>query len=674
MNVSSKRAEYVALSAMVLSIIFFAAALVIAVLSKSFVAAALGWQILGGGVIWLVLLIVFHQRSLAEREKRDMVLAENDRASETIFQSSANRRAMFTTAQRQLEILEKYFMPFFSVLIASYQISIGWLCLRKFLDPLTIHEDMENALLFSIFIALIAFVSFLFSRYATGLSADIHYKPLRSGSSNLLASAILAFLVCISMAFGHFKITIGLSILGYVIPSLLIILGIETLLNLVIDIYRPRIAGQYSRSAFDSRLLGAINEPGGILHTFSSAIDYQFGFKVSQTWFYQLLAKAIIPLVVIGLLSLYLLSSLVIVSPGEQAVIEHFGSFARVAEPGLTCKLPWPFDKAYKYPTTLIQRINIGFVEADEEEGEKKKAFLWGEKHYDEEFQLLVAASSDTIYEEDEGGTVPVSLVVAAIPVQYRIKDLKAFLYNNNDAEKMLEAICYHQLTRYAASARIETGEEESDGVESILGAGRMKAGNDLKTSIQQEADTQGLGIEIVFLGLQGVHPPVEVAKEYQAVTGAVQKKQALIMEAEAERNRILSTLAGSIALANRLYDLKGRIDSETKAGSDEFDAALSQASGNIAKLLSTASAEAFEKVTLARASGKRFQSQLIAFEASPAIYLRLLRLGMLEEALKDTRKYIIVADDASSKVLFIDLQEDMASDLMDFMDLEQYE
>ena len=78
--------------------------------------------------------------------------------------------------------------------------------------------------------------------------------------------------------------------------------------------------------------------------------------------------------------------------------------------------------------------------------------------------------------------------------------------------------------------------------------------------------------------------------------------------------------------------------------------------------------------MTLARASGKRFQSQLIAFEASPAIYLRLLRLGMLEDALKGTRKYVIVAEDADSKVLIIDLQEKLSPDLMDFTDLEEYE
>ena len=666
MNISSKRAEYVALTAAVLSIVFFVASLFIAGLSRALAVSFLGWQILGGGIIWLVLTVVFHQRSLAEREKRDMSLAEKDRVSDTIFQSSSNRQAMFTTAQRQLEVMEKYFMPAFSVLISAYHIVVGWLCLAKYVSPARISDDLNNALLYSIFIALIAFISFLFSRYATGLSGDEHFKPLRAGGSILLATSMLSLFVWISLAFGHFKFTIGLTILGYAIPILMIILGIETALNLVMDVYRPRIKGQYARAAFDSRLLGTINEPGGVLHTFSSAIDYQFGFKVSQTWFFQLLGKAIVPLVLIGLLALYLLSCLVIVAPGEHAVIEHFGSFNRIAEPGLNCKLPWPFEKSYKHPTSLVQQIDIGFVEsADEDEG-KTKAFVWGEKHYDEEYELLIAASSDTAYEEGEGGTVPVSLVIAAIPVQYIVNDLKAFLYNNYDAKAMLEAICYRQITQYAASSTIETG-----GVsESILGVGRKRASEELKASIQKEADEFGLGMEIVFLGLQGVHPPVEVAKEYQDVTGAVQEKQAIIMAAEAVRNRILSTLAGSIEESNRLYDMVAGRDREV---GDELNEALTEASGDIAKLLSDASSYAFGKAALAKAAGNRFKSQVKAFEASPEIYTQVLRLEMLEESLKDIRKYVVLTEADSAEVYIIDLQEKAAPSLYD-LELETFE
>lgn len=73
MNISSKRAEYVALTGLVLSIIFFLSACVIGAVSRAFAVWALSWQILAGALIWLVLVIVFHQRSLAEQEKLDMM-------------------------------------------------------------------------------------------------------------------------------------------------------------------------------------------------------------------------------------------------------------------------------------------------------------------------------------------------------------------------------------------------------------------------------------------------------------------------------------------------------------------------------------------------------------------------------------------------------------------------
>ncbi len=120
----------------------------------------------------------------------------------------------------------------------------------------------------------------------------------------------------------------------------------------MLDIYRPRLKDQYSRAAFDSRLLGVINEPGGIFRTAATAIDYQFGFKVSQTWFYKLLEKAIVPLILFAGAAVYLLSCIVVVAPNEEAIIEHFGNprdqagKVRLIGPGLTFKRPWPVDIA----------------------------------------------------------------------------------------------------------------------------------------------------------------------------------------------------------------------------------------------------------------------------------------------------------------------------------------
>jgi len=425
-----------------------------------------------------------------------------------------------------------------------------------------------------------------------------------------------------------------------------------------------------------------ISEPGGILRTFAGAIDYQFGFKVSQTWFYRLLEKAIVPLVLFSIVTLYALSCIVVVGPGQEALIEHLGSFdngGTLAGPGIHWKLPWPFDIAYKYSTKQIQQINIGFVEEEDSKEAGRKPLLWGEKHYKEEYDLLVATMAEG--STDEEGAVPVSLVRAAVPVQYRIKDLPAFVYNHGDAEKMLEAICYRQLVRFAASAKIEPEGDERGTDErklSLLGAGRKAAAQYLANEIQRRADEVQLGVDVVFVGLQGVHPPTEVAKDYEEVVGSVQKKQASILNALAERNKILTSLSGSISQANQLYTLardyqlakEARDPAQIARLSEKITADFGSARGDIFKTLREAGSYAFEKATLAKATGQRFQSQVLAYKASPKIYIKEQRLAMLEETLEKIRKYVIVADSDDEQVFIIDLKEKLTPSLYD-LDIE---
>jgi len=689
MNISSKRAEYVAWSALGLSIVFFVATMFIGFLSGTMASFAISWQILGGALIFFVLALQLHQQSLAEREKLDRVQLEKSKDSGTIFQSDANRMAMFESAQKQLVVLEKWFIPIFGAVIAIYQITLGLLLFFSMQSSDTggLIRDLSAPRLYAVFLVIIAFVSFLLSRYATGMSSERQWKPLRAGGSSLLATAILSFALAAALACASFKIMSVLTVVSWAVPIVLVILGVETALNSVFDIYRPRIKGQYVRSAFDSRLLGAISEPGGILHSFASSIDYQFGFKVSQTWFYQLLAKAIIPLIIVGILALYSLSCMVVVSPGEEAVIEHLGKFDRIAKPGLAFKFPYPFDIAYIYPTTQVQQVNIGFVEKNEEEIERDKegkeilkALLWGEKHYGEEYPLLVASKGQSSQGLDDTDTVPVSIVIAAIPVKYKIKDIKKFMYNHSDAKAMLETICYRELTSYASSATIGTDEVES-GKESLLGAGRSEAGEILKERVQAAADKAQLGVDIVLLGLQGIHPPADVAKEFQQVVGAIQQKKALIMAAEAERNRELSLLGGSVKQVAIISSLAEQYQKADEAGdqkaveelSEKLDSALKNSGGEIYKIIAEAEGYKEQQIALAAGIGNRFTGQLKAYKASPEIYKRILRLEMLKDSLGNTRKYVILTDEGRKRVFIINLEEKPTMGLYD-LDLESVE
>jgi hypothetical protein len=295
------------------------------------------------------------------------------------------------------------------------------------------------------------------------MSAQPEWKPLRAGGSSLLGVAVVCFIlaVCLAAAYIFPNKYWPVNVMALVIPGLLVILGAETAVNLVMDIYRPRLKGRYSRSAFDSRLLGVINEPGGILRSAADAIDYQFGFEVSQTWFYKLLEEWIVPLLLFGVVTLYLLSCIVVVAPDEEAIIEHFGNpmtkagKVRSIGPGLALKCPWPIDIAYKHRTKMISEISIGFIPKIDPEtgGIHREPLLWGQAHHEKEYRLLVASEQGA---GQVAGAVPVSLVIAAVPVQYRIKDLYSFVYKHDEPEKVLESICYRELTKYAASAKLE--------------------------------------------------------------------------------------------------------------------------------------------------------------------------------------------------------------------------
>src|SRR5207247_6129390 len=53
---------------------------------------------------------------------------------------------------------------------------------------------------------------------------------------------------------------------------------------------------------------------------------------------------------------------------------------------------------------------------------------------------------------------------------------------------------------------------------------------------IQERADELELGVQILFVGLQDIHPPVKVADAYEAVVGSIQDKEAKILTAEGYR------------------------------------------------------------------------------------------------------------------------------------------
>lgn len=118
---------------------------------------------------------------------------------------------------------------------------------------------------------------------------------------------------------------------------------------------------------YESRLIGLLGSTGGLFSTAAQTLDYQFGFRVSETWFYKYLEQELGRLALLAIGLLWFGSMFVFVEPQEQALLERFGSPVAnrgILEPGFHFKWPWPMDAVHRYPVRSLQSFTIG-IEQD---------------------------------------------------------------------------------------------------------------------------------------------------------------------------------------------------------------------------------------------------------------------------------------------------------------------
>jgi regulator of protease activity HflC (stomatin/prohibitin superfamily) len=404
---------------------------------------------------------------------------------------------------------------------------------------------------------------------------------------------------------------------------LLALVAVETLVAVILEIYRPRVKGKVGRPLYDGRLVGLLGQPEGLITTAAQAIDYQFGFKVSETWFYRFFERAILWLLPLQVLLLILSTGLVVIEPGEQALLEHFGRpQAAALGPGPHFKWPWPIDRIYRYRTEQIQTFNVGF-EADPEK-ENEPAVLWTVAHTKED-NFLVAnrelAGAGAANNQAAGAkrTPPVSLVTGSIPVLYQITNVADWAYNNEDAPSLLQDLGTREIVRYLAGADLTE----------LMSVGRLESSRTLAQRIQAAADTHGLGARVVEVGLQDLHPPVKVAPDYEKVVSATQQKEAKILAARADE---IKTNALSAAEATTLVD--------------------------------TAEADSVAKQVGALAKAGLFTNQIPAFKAAPSVYAKRSYLGTFVRSTANARKYLMLTTNTHDVIIF-DLQDSIARDLI---------
>jgi len=572
--------------------------------------------------VWSYIQMRLEQRELLERmEMEELARSKGG----TLFERTDEE---LLVAKKAREQFEKYFVPGFTIILMLIE-GISCFYIYRWLGTATFQKSQELIAL-GVF-GLFGLILFILGKYSAGLVKLEQQKYLSPGASFLLLSAYLLGANIVSIIAFEAGFENSDIVLAKILTILLGLLAVENLLTLLLEIYRPRVRGGSERILYESRLVGLLSKPEGVVSTAAHAIDYQFGFKVSETWIYKFFRQALPLLILAQLLALELSTCLVVIEVGEKGLWERFGKPVGegILEPGLHFKLPWPVDKVRRFRTDQVQQFIAGMEHAEDENhehGEKhmeKKVLLWTVQHTMKDPFLLLVASKEQMGAQKNGGerrSPPVNLLAASIPVQYQVSDLFAWAYNYTEPEKLLKHIATRELVQYLLSADYDE----------IISSGRLRASEILKDRIQKKIDELKLGVRIVNVGMNDLHPPVPIAPAYEEVVSSKQKQEAAILKANAHA---IETNAMATAEAVKRT--------------------------NIAIAVS----RRLQEISAAQAIA--FTNQLAAYRASPEVYKLRAYLDTLTQNATKARKYIMLSSNLSEVIQF-NLEENIRPELLE--------
>ncbi|MFP3936968.1 MAG: SPFH domain-containing protein [Phycisphaerae bacterium] len=513
--------------------------------------------LVGGVPVWLVLAITFHARHLEQLEAAELEEMENQQAA-TIFEEGEEGELRPSAARAAF--IQKWVFSIFTLLWIAYHAVVGVLVLRSVWQRTTPTIDSPQKAVWLLVPATL--IGFLFSRYTTGMSRRAEWRMLRSAGSYLLVCVLAMGAVIISMVAVYQQYPGVDLVVAHVLPAVQLVLAVELVLNFILDMYRPRLPDEQPRPSFESRLFSLAAEPGRVGHSLAEALNYQFGFEVSGTWFYRLVSRAFVPLLLFGVAVLIGISSLVVVRDGQQAVVSRWGRvrFERgLLEPGLHLKWPWPVDTAQHFDVGSVHEVTLGVGAQREPTVIKgREIYLWTEEHgRREERNFLVAIPSRRRQADlaTEQPPPPVQIIKLVVVLRYAIDDVLRYGFAFTHAESVLESVAYMEMTNYCARASLDEpiDSELEERPEAIMTFGRERAARQLHRRIQARVDEMDLGVRIVEVGITAAHPPQEAAGAFEQYVEAERETEVIRYQAETEANRMLAEVAGDPSTALRL-------------------------------------------------------------------------------------------------------------------------
>jgi membrane protease subunit HflK len=498
--------------------------------------------------------------------------------------------------------------------------------------------------------------------------------------------------VAILTLVAHFlQVGLGIHTMQRAMPGImaiyLLVIGGEIVLNFILNLYKPRRAGEFIRPAFDSRVLAFIAAPDRLAESVTGALSYQFGFDVGSTWFYKLVSRSFAGLMLLGLLVIWGMTTISVVRPDEKGLLLANGQLRAELDSGPVVKMPWPFAQVLRFPAYSVNQLHVG----TQEPSDRDKAILWTEDHTVNEKYLLVRASRNDRVEQGGSRPIDFSLIAAEFPIHYVVEDLVKYQLLAQDSfdPKDRDKVRRELLQSVASSVVMEFIARYT--IEDLLGPKRLQMAEDLRESIQKRFDSlqsplqlagdagasSGAGVRVLFVGMSGVHPPTSIAAEFENVVSADARREVDIQKAKAQRIDILGKVVGDVEraeqIAEALRELRDMEAMPSRGRSEEQEAAIEQqrqrvarmieeAGGRAAVLLAEARRDRWVTAQEAKVQATRSMGLANAYRSAPAWFRAQRVLAAMRAAMEGGRVWVTPYDKMEVMLDAVEQQIDTSS------------
>ena len=287
---------------------------------------------------------------------------------------------------------------------------------------------------------------------------------------------------------------------------------------------------------------------------------------------------------------LWLISGIYIVQPAEQAVVLRFGQSQGVTGPGIHYHLPGPLESVEIEKVSEVKRVEIGFRTIGVEPTPRYQPVMR---------ESLMLTGDENI--------VSVELIV-----QYRIRDIEAYLFSVQDQVQCVRSAAEASLRQVVGQHRIDEA----------LTEGKLQIQEVIHEQMQKVLDMYGIGLRVEQVKLQTVSVPREVDHAFKDVASAREDRERLKNEAEAYRNDIIPRTRGEAE-----------------------------------RMLREADAYSVERTKRAQGDADRFLQVLKEYRSARDVTETRLYLETMEKILPGIQKYVVESDGKGGILNVLQLQ-----------------